>query len=341
MDMLVDSFDPFTADVPPGIDVLRRVVDGFKGFQALRAACECGLFDWLDRHGPADKSGIATALKLRGAHLGAFLQSLEDLGLLARADGRYVVAPGMAAVLCTSAPWCQAERIAALTAAPSRWADLAAFLSESWSPRDEHQAWPVTLRPFLGESRRVAAWLAARWRAVSPRQLLCFDGAEGLGAAAICRQFPGIDALIVVPTEAVGRAGALINACGLGRRCRVVAGSVMDLEPGAQYERVVLFHSLYAFRKSTADALARSAAHVAPGGEFCAANWFCLEACETAPGGLRDLDKAVLTDSHPLCHIERFGQRLEEAGLVQVERHDLAGEYGNTKVHVATRQAGR
>lgn len=337
MDMMADITDPFSLDVPPEIATIRRIIDGFKNFQVLRAACDSGLCDWLQHNGPADKAAIGAGVRLRGAHLGAFLQSLEDLGVVTRADGRYALAPGMSRLLCADARQCQAGLLAALPTPPSRWADLRGFLSETWTSTDSGRSWPLALHPYLGESRGLAACLTARWNDAPPRRLLCFDGADGLAAAAICQHRPRIEVTVVVPPDALGRTRALIDACGLSGQCQPVSGTLLEFEAGCQYDCVVLFHSLYPHRKSTADALARTASHVRSGGEFCSAHWFCLESCETAPGGLRDLDKAVLTDSHPLCHIERFGQRIQEAGLKQVERHDMAGEYGNTKLHFARR----
>lgn len=55
---------------PPAISVLQRIGDGYSDYQAVRAGFASGLFDWLNEHGPAEKTAIAQALELRGAHLG-------------------------------------------------------------------------------------------------------------------------------------------------------------------------------------------------------------------------------------------------------------------------------
>lgn len=336
------SVDLAALEAPPAVAAVRRIGDGFKNFQALRAGFASGLFDWLERNGPAEKSAVAATLELRGAHLGAFLQTLEDLGLLAREGGAYRLAPGMAEVLCAGSPWRQAEVLDDWLARSSGWSDLARFLSPEWTPAPA-QPLSIERHPFLGEARRLAAHLAARFAQSgrrAPRSLLCFDGGDGLLAAALCQRFPEANVTLVVAPDALPRAQATIAACGLAERCRIVPGTPLDPPPREECRGVdcaVLFHSLYPVRKNTADALAAVAACLTRGGELCAAHWFCLEACETAPGGLRDLDKAVLTDSHPLCHVEQFCQRLEDAGLVDAERADQPGEYGNTKLHFARR----
>jgi hypothetical protein len=45
----------------------------------------------------------------------------------------------------------------------------------------------------------------------------------------------------------------------------------------------------------------------------------------------------VLTDSHPMCHVETFCLRFEKIGLIDAQRDDLVGEYGITKLHFAVR----
>lgn len=338
------NIDFSSLEPPSSVTAVRRIGDGFKAFQVLRAAYGSGLFDWLAEYGPTEKSTLAAALRLRGAHLGGFLQSLEDLGLLVRQDNAYALAPGMDEVLTTTSPWCQAEVVDGLLEPACGWSDLEGFLSEGWESPADTQALPLTLHPFLGEARRLAAYLAARQmkrgHCADVRTLLCFDGGDGLLTAALCQNNPAVHATLVVMPTALRRAQATIAACGLAERCRVLPGTPLDPPAGVAFEtfdQAILFHSLYPVRKSTADALSTVSACLAPGGELCCAHWFCLEACETAPGGLRDLDKAVLTDSHPLCHVEQFCQRLEHAGLVDTEHDELAGKYGNTKLHFACR----
>lgn len=346
MDMVFRSTDLDALEALPAVAVVRRIGDGFKAFQVLRAAWGAGLFDWLQRNGPAEKAAIGAALDLRGAHLGAFLQALEDLGLLARQERAYVLAPGMAAALCTTSPWCQARPIHALTQPDNGWSDLQLFLSEAWKPSARATTpQPLATHPFLEEARRLATYLSTRpsWGGdpAAARTLLCFDGGDGLLAAALCQRYPGLRATVVVTPEGQRHAKETITACGVTARCRVVAGTPLDAPIGDTFDHVVLFHSLYPVRRAATEALRAASGWLAPGGELCCAHWFCLEACETAPGGLRDLDKAVLTDSHPMCHVERYCERLEGIGLIDAERDDLVGLYGNTKLHFARQPGAR
>lgn len=336
METATSRIDLATLDAPPPLASVQRIVDGFKDFQILRAGFTSGIFDWLAAHGPAAKSAIAEGTGLRGAHLGGFLQALEDLGLLARRDGGYALAPGMDAVLRADSRWCQAPALDRLRDPAGGWADLGRFLSADWA-QGALPAPSVERHPLLQEARRLAERLATRDDFANARTLLCFDGADGLLAAALCQRLPQLAAAVVVPPERLRRAEETLAACGVAGRCRLLAGSPLDADDGERFDTAILFHALYPVRKSTVAALTATGARLAPNGELCCAHWFCLEACETAPGGLRDLDKAVLTDSHPLCHVEQFDERLQEARLIDIHREDLAGDYGNVKTFFARR----
>lgn len=348
MNQVLERIELATLQAPPALANVRRIVDGFKEFQVLQAGYGSGLFDWLAEHGPAEKAAIGTTLNLRGAHLSAFLQTLEDLGLLAREGTAYALPAGMAEVLISGSPWCQAAALETLRMPSSGWADMQAFMAEGWSSKAWLAPQTLALHPFLSEAQQLAATLALRsgngrgqgCGDATVKSLLCFDGGDGLLAATLCQRLPDLHATVVVALDAQQRTERVLRECGVAERCQVLVGTPLDWVGSQVFDKVVLFHSLYPMRRFVADALAAAAGRVAPGGELCCAHWFCLEACESAPGGLRDLDKAVLTDSHPLCGVEKFCQRLEDAGLIAAERADLAGDYGNTKLHFARRAGG-
>lgn len=338
MDMAYRRTDLGTLAAPSAVAVVQQIGDGFRDYQAVRAGFACGLFDWLQRNGPAEKTAIASALDLRGAHLGAFLQTLEDIGLLTRKDSAWLLAPGMETVLCKSSVWCQAETLAMLDIPSCGWSDLRYFMSTGWT-QPARPASSIEHHPLLQDGLRLASRLAQRQAVAGARTLVCFDGADGLLTAALCQALPELHATVIVPSGAVSRAEMVLAECDVADRCKVLPGTPLDSPVTGTFDLAILFHSLYPVRKSTVDALSAVAARLTPGGELCSAHWFCLEACETAPGGLRDLDKAVLTDSHPLCHVEQFGQCLIDAGLVDDGREDLPGDFGNTKLHFGHRPA--
>ncbi|MBN8766154.1 MAG: methyltransferase domain-containing protein [Thiobacillus sp.] len=345
MDLTPPNIDLISLETPPAVAGVRRIADGFKAFQVLRAGLASGLFDWLEQNGPAKRPAIATALKLRGAHLAGFMQALEDLGLIVRQGALYGLAPGMREAILADSPWYQRPVVESLTRPGNGWADFSCFMAEDRAAAPTDLAMPPWQHVFLDEARGLALRLAARDEAgqggAGPRRLLCFDGGGGAAAAALCLARPRWSTTAVVPAAAVLGARTLIASLGLDGRCRVEAGTPLDFPADGAFDRVVLFHVLYAVRKDMAQALGAIAGRLAPGGELCSAHWFCLEACETAPGGLRDLDRAVLLDHHPLCHVESFGERFVAAGLDDAGREEIDGPYGHLKLHFAGRAQAR
>ena len=339
MDMKCKKTDLFGLETPSAVAAIRRIEDGFKAFQVLRAGYDCGLFDWLEQNGPTERPAIAAALNLRGEHLGGFIQALEDLGLLERQDGRYTLANGMRSVLVADSPWHKASELEGLLAPACGWSNLGNFMSRNWTPTRVPEPKLLTQHPFLGEAQRLAAHLKERRKDNPPRTLLSFDASNGLFTTMLCQCWPDVRATIIVPPDALPCTEHTLNTCDMTDRCCVLPGTPLDPATGDLFDYVVMFHDFYHvhMQKVMEPALASVASRIAPGGELCSAHWFCLQACETAPGGLRDLDRAVLTDHHPLCGVERFCQRLEEAGLTDAEQTELAGEYGNTKLHFACR----
>lgn len=332
-DVVIDLANP---GMPTTLQNIRQIIDGFKNFQALRAGLDSGLFDWLEQHGPAEKSVISADLRLRGAHLSAFLQTLEDLGLLVRQNNAYSLAPMMNSVLCKTGTWFQGEMLGGLLAPTCGWSDMTHFMSEKWKQTATSLP-PLSFHPFLGEATLLASHLAEKWRKRAPHSLLCFDSGDGLLTAALCHHFPEARITLVAMPDALPRAEAMLTAHGLNGHCQALPGTPLDPPVLEEFDCAVLYHSLYTVRKSVDIALTAVADSLARDGELCSAHWFCLEACESAPGGLRDLDKAVLIDSHPLCHVETFGERMAPAGMSYEGREDIAGPYGNLKLHFAMR----
>lgn len=341
MNDLITMVDIKALQASSAVASVQQVMGGFKTFQVLRAALGSGLFDWLAANGPAERTMISSAVRLRGAHLAGFLQALEDLGCVSRTDGKYALADTMAEALLRDSPWYQGEVLHALASQENSWSNFARFMSEERPVQPAALPASIEQNPFLDEAREFASWLGQReggQAANDPVQrVLCFDGTGGLVSAMLCRLFPQWQVYSVLPATAVAGATRLLHDQELTERCHIEAGSPLEFSRVGRYDKAVLFHALYPVRKDVIRSLKGIADHLVPGGELYAAHWFCLEACETAPGGMQDLERAVLIDHHPMCHIETFGQRFTDAGLTYTGREDLAGAYGPLKLHYAVR----
>ncbi|MEQ4617665.1 MAG: hypothetical protein ABN482_06415 [Corticimicrobacter sp.] len=322
---------------PPSTQAtLQKLLHGYKSFQILYSAYTSHLFDWLaTRTHPVSKADIVAAQGLRGAHAGAWLQSLVELGCLLQDENGFSLDPGWRKLLVSSSPWFMGTTLDELATPGGRWSELNRFMHEN-----QHQ----TLRaPGMGSPLAAhpqhadALTLARHLQHIAPasRSLLCFDASAGLLAAHLCRLLPLEHITLVVPETQHDDAISLLQEFGLESRCQLHTGTPLTFAQEDHYELVLLFHSLYAVRKVTNDALAAASARLASGGLLAAAHWFCLEACEPAPGGIEQMDRAVITDYHPMCHVETFCDRLLNLGLHAADKQDLPGEYGTLKLHLA------
>lgn len=327
---------------PAGIPALESLIDGHKAFQILRSALSLGLFERLDAHGPLLRPEIAQALELRGAHLSAWLQALCDIDCLRQdADNRYALDPQARPLLLRDSPWYVGEYLDALAQPDGRWARLDDFMRET---RHESLA-PLTTRrvpalqhPLRDDAWALADWLAAHCRGRQIDHLMCCDASNGLLGARLILTLPARQALIRVPEAAISQTRANLAWFGVADRCRVEPdGPPAGAGIGASWDMAILFHSQYTRRRTLNDDLSALAERMAPGGLVCSAHWFCAPACAPAEGGLGQMDQAILTDSHPLCHVEKFCERMEAAGLAQARQDTLQGSYGPTLLHYAVR----
>lgn len=332
-----------TLSTPPAaIPAFQSLIEGHKAFQILRSALSLGLFEHLDAHGPQPRPEIAQALGLRGAHLSAWLQALCDIDCLqSTPDNQYALNPQARSLLLRDSPWYIGEYLDGLVQPHGRWARLDDFMHEA---RHEPlvplttQRIPALQHPLRADAWALADWLAAH-RAGGPiDHLLCCDASQGLLAARLILTLQAKDALVRVPEAALACTRDNLAWFGVADRCRVdVDGPLPSAGADTPWDMAVLFHSQYPRRRALNEDLAALAGQMAPGGLVCSAHWFCAPACAPAEGGLGQMDQAILTDSHPLCHVEKFCERLEEAGLIQAHQETLQGRYGPTLLHCAVR----
>lgn len=329
---------PFSIDPPPQILALEKIADGYKTACLLRAGFATQLFDWLNEHGSASKNDICSALQLRGAHLGFFLQALIDQGCLRQNGNLFKLAAGMENLLSSNALWSYRSQLESLMSADSRWTRLADFMTEGHStsprsPSDLCQQLDFPQQPLFAESRSILNTPLVLDAVNKAKNILCVDGTDGLLAALISRLQPSVTITVVVAEEHKAIALQHLETLAAGGSWTLLLGNIFELPQSNSFDLLLLAHNLYPLRKTTAAALVTAGELTAAGGQLISAHWFCQEACETAPGALDDIDKAIITDSHPLCHVEHFCERLESAGFSHCVRDKLKGPYGLTELH--------
>lgn len=205
------------------------LLDASYAAAALGAALELGLF-WLLDHRPQDAGGIARALGIPPGRCRAWLQVLEEAGLVAETPAGFTPgATARRAILgAFSRPsWAQLarearERLPGLRDLPVHLGDGGSVYASLGLPVnrcvDQMTADPARARQFtrmLYEIHRpLALALAARLDLAGVGRLLDLGGGSGVISMALVRRHPGLSAVVV----------DLPNVCAAGREIAREAG---------------------------------------------------------------------------------------------------------------------
>lgn len=332
--------DPIKLDIPKSLSSFEKLTDDFKNFQVLAAGFKTHVFDYLTRHHSATKSQIGDDLGLRGAHLGAFLQALTDIGCLDLRGEQYQLADRMRPLLASGTFWNQQPALEQLLHAQSRWLNLAEFMSEknhadTRSPDSIFYGQSFIYHPMFREARLIALKISSKVNPLNIQSILCFDGCDFLLSACLKTLYPSARLTTVVTDSALPVTENVAQQFSADKKTELFTGTPLSLSLEQRYDLLVLGHALYSVRKNIADSLKHVAGFIAPQGTLMSFHWFCRENCEPSPGGVEELDKAIITDSHPLCHVRQFSERLTLAGLTDTFEKDFNGAYGTTRFHIA------
>lgn len=325
---------------PRGVEAVGAVTDGYKAYQALCTAIEAGLFPWLATNGPTERKIILAALGMRGMYMSSFLQTLVDARLLELDGDRYGLTPAARDCLLPGGVWYQGDAVLALKGPHSPWSALTTLLCEDPAPSAQPDAAGVRrLRAgqlLRGEVQAVARTLSGYADFLTAGSLLDLGGGFGMFAIALCQLNRDLSATVLAAPDDLELTRALVAEHGLGASIAVLPGHPLESDLGMGHDVVLAAHAFYGVRQQVGDVFHRAAGALRPGGLLVSCHWFCKEGCEPSSSGLRDMDKCVTAGGHPLCHVERFGGLMREAGFGGLSQLDFQGPYGLGKLHLGT-----
>jgi ubiquinone/menaquinone biosynthesis C-methylase UbiE len=254
------------------------MANAFQSSCVLFAACDLGLFGFLEPHDGAGAADVAAGLGLdpRGARL--LLDACVALGLLRRGEGgRYTNVPEAAAFLVPGKPGDLTQALRYNRDVYPAWGRLAE-MSRTGRPAER----PET---HLGEdperTRRFVMAMHARamaiGRAVVPLlgftggpAVLDVGGGSGAYSLLIAESLPDARCTVLDLPAVSAVARELVDGRGMSHRVRCVAGDYRrDAFPGGQ-DAVLLFGMLHQESPDSIRALlAKSFAALRPGGRVC------------------------------------------------------------------------
>ena len=270
----------------PGFDILGRLLFSAAAFQTLRAACETGLLDALNKSS-LDRLGLTSQIGIRGRWLDTLLTAASAVGLVVRdPTGRYAIAEALRPAV-RSAEW----DLFKATVAFEHYITYRGIEMFTESLVNETNAGIIRFPGPAGDSLYVRltgnpklrdvfytymrAWSRiggpVLWGALAelaPRRLLDIGGGDGVHAIAVISRMPALQATIVDLAEAIDVSRSRIEDQGLAERITVVGADILVDEFPTGHDVVLFAHQLVIWTESENQSLLRKANRALPIGGY-------------------------------------------------------------------------
>jgi len=250
----------------------------FLGAQAFRVLCvavKLGVFEALGG-GPLTAAEVAGRIGADGRGTALLLDTLEVLGYMRKARGRYANTPITAKWLLRSSPSSLAEGIPFFEDMVfDRWGHLdesirrgrPAIYGYEWL--EQHPGrWRSYQQGMIAVARAAADEIVAKVRLPSgARRLIDIGGGHGLYSIKFCHRYPGLSATVFDLPQALEVGRETIAAEGMGDRVSIREGDFWRDGLGAGYDVALLFNIIHAHSPDkNADLLCKVSGAVNPGG---------------------------------------------------------------------------
>jgi len=329
--------------VPRAITTLEGVLNGFRAYQALQAALDLGVFELLDREPGLGREDIVNRLKINGMFIRSYLLALMDIGLVCEREERYFNTETAECFLVQKSPLYQGDWIEQNTGKASRWNNLARQLQNDKPESYAFDAAPRTdfiralgQRCLQGELQGVTREVSSWDGFADARTILDLGGGHGLYAIALCQINSRLRGVIFDKPHVVAETQRFINAYGMSDRLEAVGGDIDSDKIAGGCDIVMASHVLYKFRKDMPRFFHTIRQALRPGGLLVSNHWFCEPGCIPSKG-VAEMDKALWSFGHPLCHIEKFDQLLNGCGLTVLSHTEIRGSDATSDLHLAVK----
>lgn len=328
---------------PQGIGAVDGILDGYRRYQALLAALDLDLFEFLDGKGAVNRNGIAEGIGINGMFCRDFLNVLVEAGLIAFDGEQYRNTRTAMDFLLPGRPFYQGDVVRNVVR-NSSWSDLTALLIRKEPVQGKSGASSGPSAAFIsalgqtalrGELQTVTQAIAG-WRGFEKaRRMLDVGGGHGLYAIALCQANPRLQGVVLDQAGVVATTKRHIADHQLEGRVTAVVGDVCGGSIGSGYDIVFTSHLLYKFRKNLGPIFDAAHASLNPGGLFVSNHWFCASGCTVEESALQGLSKAMQSFGHPLCREEEFDRLFAEKGFDIVTTTSAMAAFGPTRLQLA------
>lgn len=273
---------PWTDRKPPPAAPVWAVIEGYGRFHTLVSALELGVFDALDRTGPATADDLADALGVSPSHLATLLEGVVACGLLDRRFGRFELNDTARRYLVTDGPASMAALVPVSPGPLVNWSGLTETVrnGEPVAPVDDDPASfyvPLVEGTFTTTHRcALRADLQLRYSALDRPRVLDLGAGGAPWAIAVLGSNPGATAVVNDLPGVLSVAERKLVEHGVADRAELRPGDfhIVELEPEF-YDMVVLGHVCRTEGTDGARHLIeRAAASLRPGGRIVVSDYF-------------------------------------------------------------------
>lgn len=314
-------------EFPSEISKINSIMNGYKYYQLISAALKLGLFDKMIEIGPAAPREIAEVAFVNGMFVRSILRALEDIGFVKSNENGYMLTELAETFLSKKSPFYQGDLIMDLGRDESPWNDLATVLERKGPPEliqkevDELQIRSLAQQCIRGEVQNVLNGILARPEFSEHKNLLDIGGSHGLYSIGLCQENNALSATIIEQEQVMPLTSSSVSEYWMDDRIKVQVGDIENMKAVSEerYDSILLSHQLYQHRREMGEILDKIVEMLNPGGTLVLNHRFCSPQCDIKPGdGIREIDRALTSFGHPLCHPESLKDVLENTGLVNV-----------------------
>ena len=314
-----------------------ETVNGYQRSAAMKAAVELGLFTAVAE---GHDTPAAAAKRVGAAERGVRILAdyLTILGFMAKRDGRYALTPDTTTFLDRRSPAYLGGAVDFLLAPglTAGFADLTpavrrggTALPESGTLAPEHDVWvhfARAMRPMMAGPAEALANLVLAG-STRPMKVLDVSASHGAFGLAFARQNPRARVVGLDWPNVLEVAKENAKAAGFADRYSTIAGSAFDVDPGGDYDVVLLPNFLHHFDAPSCETLLRKVHSALRAGGRVATLEFIPDDNRVAPPmaaafALTMLGTTPAGDAYTFGEYERM---FRNAGFARNELHELPG----------------
>jgi len=344
-DFLSFREDPSPESGPPDPDDVLEIFLGFWISRTVMAAVEMGVFEALE--------GKALDLAEAGAALGglaerparALLDTCVAVKLLDRADGRYTNSGLASRFLHAGSEYSLRNYVLDERWCWGAWGRLEVALradAQQVPPDEEgYHAFPADFfYDFLhGHSLAMGERLAEAVDLSGVQRIMDVGGGSGAVSIALCRRFPGLEAVVVDQEPVAARAAEHVDRARLSERVSTHAANLFVDPLPAGCDAAVIANLLHDFSPGrSAEILARVAGALPAGGRLVVMEIVPDDERTGPPLAVAFATAMVVNTAGGDAHTAaRYRQWLAEAGFTDVRQYRLPGRMVTTAFEAVRR----